>query len=227
MNAEPLVSLTFKTMAWDRYPNTDIYYRSDNEEQKIELRKMIRSRPYDYTGPTSLVFYTKEKGPEGQTVMLPVASVDFSQDTKDPLILFIKNPDTEDKRRFITWLIDDNADNFPYGSYQIFNLSKEQLRGRIGDQPFTLKKSGASTIVELSGEKRSIMTVIQIIWEGKWKTASRANWSYRPNQRNLVFILSSDNPNYSFFDMKIVPETERKSGIDVTLVPESNREDNS
>lgn len=226
LGEEPLVSLSFKTMAWDRYPDADIYFRSDNKEQKIELLKMVRSRPYKYYGPATLVFYTKESGPEGQTINSPVASATFKQHTKDPLILFIKNPNPEDKRRYINWLIDDNTDDFPYGSYQVFNLSKEQLRGRIDEEVFQLDRSGSHTIVQLSGDKRNVMAIIQVIWEGKWENASRSVWTYKPNQRNLVFILSSDNPNYSFFDMKIVPETERKTGLDVTLVPESSREDN-
>lgn len=205
---EETVNVNFRAFCWDRVDDNIIYYRDGSKEVRVRLPWMKRTEELHYQGQPVLQFYQKHKNTEGQWEKVPVAKVDFSQPGIDsPLILFyeMKGAGSE---KFGARVLNDDKENFPFGSYRVVNLTPANIRGHIGNDLFTLQPGETATVTpkKLISNDRNVVVQMQAPVNGQYKTVSESVWTHHKDGRTMCFLIESGDKSREYFKINVISE---------------------
>lgn len=184
----PELIIDFTVLAWDRNDDA-LFFESLGQENEVYLPTQYRSEEFRYVGNNPLTFYRPEKGPEGEDIRVPMATVTLDPSVKRVLLLFLKNPDGADLPLRVIPL-DDGLNGFPVRSYRFFNLSNELVGLKLNEHKAILEKH-QDAIIELDDGEALIQMGIYANRGGELKDVLNARWPHRGNTRYLVFIIES------------------------------------
>tara|TARA_R100000027_G_scaffold53229_1_gene42060 strand:- start:51819 stop:52571 length:753 start_codon:yes stop_codon:yes gene_type:complete len=207
---EETVNVTFRAFTWDRVNDNIIYYRDGSEEVRLRLPWMKRSEVLRYEGPPVLQFYQKRKNKKGEWIQNPVASVDFSQSTiESPLLLFYLEKGNG-SAKFGARILNDDMEDFPFGSYRVVNLTPASIRGHIGNDVFSLKPGQSTTVTpkKLISNDRNVVVEIQTPVDGEYKSVSESVWTYHPDGRTICFLIENGQKGRDYFKINVMSEFE-------------------
>jgi len=132
--------ISFRTIGGDTAPS-GIYYEMNKQDVPVAATPDIRSQPYDYNGPSPLVFYTIQKGADGRMNHVPVASIDLLNAGTYPLFFFFKSPSTSGQYSIIT--MKEDAVSFPESTFRIVNFSKCPVEVTLGKESVKVPAGGS------------------------------------------------------------------------------------
>ena len=164
-----------------------LYYDSAGESVPLRLSRAYVTSGYSYVGPSPLVFYRIERNEQGETFKIPVTSVEI-QDGWEEVLLFFVRSGTGDDWSYSVFAIDNSESAFPPGSYRLYNMLNEPVRGAIGEGTFQI--SAHDNILVTPGAERSerLNVVFGRSVEGQWQRDIQTVWFYRPEKRIIGFI---------------------------------------
>jgi hypothetical protein len=191
----PMYNVDFTCLPWEGTPLPQgVFYESDGEVHPVKFQRVRRTALMTYHGPSPLVFFRQETGPEGETIRIPVARADLSSGIERPLLLFVLRPE-QPPGTFSVVVLDDRPEAFPAGSYKIINLNPAPLYCQVGDEKSELGPMSRWTVVPEAADGSGVVntTVVRPLDGGDYKLVYRAQWPLNARMRTLVFLFPSQN----------------------------------
>lgn len=183
----------FQAIAGDQAIIRTLWYPLGSEKQTIVATTAMRSRDYAYDKGEHITFYGDRRDAEG--VPIPEAIVKIPEGASRLLFIFSKlSEPNEFGLTYQVHAIEDDTQQFPFGSFQFINASTKDAGVDIGGNKFLLKK-GASKNVKVKPPEQGdiwINVVAHNPEDMTWSPFYSNGWSHRDNLRTLVFII--DNP---------------------------------
>ncbi|GHC10142.1 hypothetical protein [Cerasicoccus arenae] len=197
----------FSVLPWKGMaPPKGIFYDNDGVVTELRFQRVRRSPVYQYSGPSSLVFFKQELAEDGSTVRVPVAQADLTTDISRPLLLFaIRQGKNNSQSGFGVVVLDDRPEHFTGGSYLLFNLCSHELFCKVGDDVRTLQPRG-KWMTHPATENSPVDAIVMVKEEQGTEQVYRAQWPVQPNQRTLVFFFPSKNSGESAVDTFVVSD---------------------
>ncbi|WP_309396347.1 hypothetical protein [Cerasicoccus maritimus] len=188
---EPNVSIQFTTLSWDATVIKDLKFESDGEVESVSIYKRGFSIPQMYHGPRNMRFFREVIDPAtGATLRKTIAQVNIPESTKELLLIF-KQSGQGANERYQIFPIKRDRNNFPRGSYQIFNLSDYHISGKIDEQLFQIDTQ-RSQIIKLPLQKTTTIDVKFARNENDaWSLAYSSLWAHKANNRVNIFIFNT------------------------------------
>jgi len=202
-----VVNIDFSCMSWDGFTDEEVFYRNGNDWEVLRMPPLKRSEKFDYQGKPSLVLYTERPNQEGQLTKVPFGSVNIDVAMKEVLLVFVANRGNEsEKRPYSVFAIEDSKDNFPFGSYKIYNFTNVDFAGIIDSEKFTLPPRQSTVVKPGIGERKNVEVRFFNNKSQKWQSWRETVWTYEPDLRLLVLITPSARGNRPGYELKTVVE---------------------
>lgn len=203
----PQYSIDFTVLPWQGMkPPKGIFYETDGAVVELRFQQVRRSPVYSYQGPSPLVFFRQEINEDGEIVSVAVAQVDLTKGSGRSLLLFAMRPGNADTGPDIgVVVLDDSPEFFKAGSYYLFNLCKEELYCKVGENMHALAPR-ESWMVRPESDKKSVDAVVMIHGEKGTEQIYRAQWPMKLNQRVLVFFYPSSNNGNAAVDTFVIAD---------------------
>lgn len=167
------------------------------------LHPAARSEPISVpTGSDSLRLVTNDRrDAEGNPLTLPLRPADG---IKKPLLILLPDPKADSGLR--TLIIEDDQGDFGWGTFRLINVTAHPLAFRWDKKGQELKPGWKATDIEPGGKPRN-MEVFLYDKKDLENPLYRAVWEYRPDMRQLVFVVPSQDASMGPYQFKFVPET--------------------
>jgi hypothetical protein len=146
---------------------------------------------------------TDKTGADGKPV---TAEIKIPADCERPLVLIM--PDTKHPTGLRTFVIEDSAGRFPWGTLRLINATGKPLMTQIEKTVTQLPASWNPVDIKPGGETRNVG--VQTAAKDNPKTILySAVWEHDPDLRKLVFILPAADPKNPGLQYKIIPENRK------------------
>lgn len=178
---------SYRVTLFGKWEGDELFSKQKSEYLPVNPAKSSYTRRIQYSGD-SIVLYKKGVSEEGEEIYLAALSVNVPADIIEPLmILAWDNTNMKPYGKVIEF----SPRKFPYGTYQIVNLSNFQLGGHIGEKANHVhcmpgKSQIASFDIE-NGEAAPIVFYTQI--DGKTQKVFGSITIHRDRKRS-VFLMS-------------------------------------
>tara|TARA_B110000305_G_C19327228_1_gene582086 strand:+ start:441 stop:929 length:489 start_codon:yes stop_codon:yes gene_type:complete len=107
-----------------------LYYLKNNRPINIRVNNLFHSPVYKYSGLNTLSFYTK--GENGKHLLKGKANID--QNLKNACVFFYQESSENNSPKYKTIAFENSAEKYPAGSYRFYNLTKETVAIKIGEE---------------------------------------------------------------------------------------------
>ncbi|WP_309379811.1 hypothetical protein [Cerasicoccus frondis] len=189
--AEPNVSIQFTTLSWDASMIKDLKFESEGEVDSVSIYQRGFSIPQTYVGPRTMRFFREVTDPAtGEPLRNIVAQVNIPENVRELLLIFKQN-DQGSKEHYQIFPINRNRDDFPRGSYQIFNLSDYPISGKIDEQLFQINTQRSQVIKLPLQETATIEVKFARNENDSWSLAYSSLWAHKANNRVNIFIFNT------------------------------------
>lgn len=187
----PNVSIQFTTLSWDTTMIKDLKFESDGEVETVSVYKRGFSIPQTYVGPRTMRFFREVVDPAtGETLRNTIAQINIPEKTRELLLIF-KQTGKGPNEHYQIFPIKRDRNDFPRGSYQIFNLSDYPISGKIDEQLFQVNTQ-RSQIIKLPLQKTTTIEVKFARNENdNWSLAYSSLWAHKANNRVNIFIFNT------------------------------------
>ena len=160
-----------------------LYYRDNNEMLPLALMKGQRSEHFQYSGPPTLVLYTRQQGADGAFEYTPYVETTLASDT-DEVLLFLLH---QDKRHFVH-VLDMSSHVLKPGGLLFFNMTDQPLALKIeGDDPMPIKPFEQAHW-QLSNGKLVQRVTIAAYEKDNWTVVYRRRMVLKSDQRYVGFF---------------------------------------
>lgn len=147
--------------------------------------------------------------PDGKPVTVEIkASAGF----QSPLVLIL--PDAKHPTGFRTFVIEDNASNFQWGTVRFINATGKALLVRLEKTIKTLPVTWTPVDLAPGGATRNVGVQV-VTSEDRDSILYSAIWEHDPEVRELAIIIPGADVRTGAIDFKIIPEDRR------TIAPEA------
>lgn len=148
---------TYRATLFNKWEGGELYTKHKKGYSLLEPARKSYTQSFKYK-ESSIVLFKKGLSEEGEEIYLPALTVSVPPAIIEPLLILAWD---SSKEKPVAKVIEFSPRKFPYGSYQIVNLSKLPLGGYIGEKsnkilckagkeyitPFALKNAEAAPIV--------------------------------------------------------------------------------
>lgn len=174
-------------------------------KELTELHPGKRSKAFEGKAgeaPLQLVALDR-KTPDGKAVSVDIK---LAADMKSPLVLIV--PDPKHATGLRTFVIEDNAGAFAWGTMRMINATGKVLMIRVDKSISPLPNSWNPVDVKPGGDARNVS--VQVAAKDNPKAILySAVWEHDPNLRKLAFILPGSDDRTGAIEFKIIPEDKR------------------
>jgi hypothetical protein len=202
---EKSVKCRFRLYGWDE-SITDLHYNLKGTDVAMVIYQDARSIFYDYSGPEMLTLYRLKTDKDGNVVREPAAQANLATGGSWPLIVVSNYP--AKPGTYQTFVLKDDLNSFPPGSYAFTNFTASIVGGMLGTEPFTLAP-GDNKLVD--GKPKDSGTTLAALFyklSGDKKEALYTNnWAIRPQTRTRVFVRTSQETPTGIVARRLVEST--------------------
>lgn len=184
-------SLEFFTLAWSGQVEGLKYQPTPNENvSDIRVNSRYLNGPYNYYGPSRLVFFEETTSPDGSMVRQPKAYFDTASDTGKVILLFTPNQ----AGSYRVFAININPQNFAAGSYRFINLSPREVAIKLGDDRHVIKSASQEVVLPGFGDRQRFSAQMAApSHESGWELIFSTDWTHQKRKRVLVFFYEDDS----------------------------------
>ncbi|WP_035612549.1 hypothetical protein [Haloferula sp. BvORR071] len=206
----PLQAAALRFLPWDDATAArKLSLKTGTTEVELKgLHPLKRSEPVQAAAPSDgapgpMLVTPDKTGPDGKPAAVEIK---VPADVQSPLVLII--PDAKHPTGLRTFVIEDNAGRFPWGTFRVLNATGKDLFMNFEKKPIALPASWTPVDVKLGGAQRNVGV----------ETVAKANpkailysavWEFDPDLRKLVFILPGGAPAAPTLEYKIIPENRK------------------
>ncbi|MCC5848289.1 MAG: hypothetical protein JJU29_09360 [Verrucomicrobia bacterium] len=167
-----------------------LFWVKGQEWEQVQVPVEFLSTAESYTGPNPITFYREGPPEDGEEApgYVPVAQVRIPANTDEVVILF-----QEREQQIAGTAIPLRAQNFPQGSYMVFNRSGQDVVMSLDGAPATLASGGVQVIRPENRERRPIPVVLQHRRDPENRSLITTTWFYHPERRRFVFLLPEED----------------------------------
>lgn len=134
------------------------------------------------------------------------APITIPADCERPLVLIV--PDPKHASGVRTFVIEDSAGRFPWGTLRMINATGKPLLTEIEKKVTQLPPSWNPVDIKPGGAGRNVG--VQAAFKDDPKTILyTAVWEFDPDLRKLIFVLPSLDPKVPGLEFKIIPENRK------------------
>lgn len=196
------VQQKFRCLALDTPVREPLYTQLEGGDP-VRIYTSSRTPPIQYSGPNPVVFYRETTNALGQKLRVPVGQFTFNGEFEAPLLLFT-NPDNDGTFRITA--IEDSLENTPVGSYRIFNFTRKDIAGMIGEARFHTNAGGEAILqLEQAGRLPVTVKLAEFAEAGPQRLYS-ATWDFTPGFRYLVFIIPTNDRTRGNISIRVVTD---------------------
>jgi hypothetical protein len=170
-----------------------LWYKQGAKKQSFSATLTMRSRDYEYDAGETIVFFGVRIDADGQPIPEAIATV--PSEASRLLLRFTKLTTPDDRGlTYNVYVIADDAQRFPFGSFHFINDSTKDAVVNLGDAKFLLEAGAIKNIKVDPNEQGGILInmVAHNPEDMAWSPFYSNRWGHRDNLRTLVFII--DNP---------------------------------
>ncbi len=204
------LSIQFDCLAWGDANTQGIKYIQDGQAVPLRISRAFRTGPYRYTGPSPIVFFREARNEDGTLKRVPVATVEVSPSQKQVLMLFTHssqgqgNPDDPEPLQVMA--LGDGLEEFPPGSYRVFNLSEHTIGCVLADETFMVEPKQFTTITPAVHDNLDVRIHFSSKVDGQWVPSINTRWLYRQNARRLVFVARDNRTDRPLLKVKTISQ---------------------
>jgi hypothetical protein len=176
----------------------DICYDDPSHHaQPLVFNSFTRSESYEYKGPGKIVFFRQTPAPPTAPDGTPptrelFSTVELPADGDHFLLLFLPDAFAQQNKQPIIYAIDDSTDAFPFGSVRLFNATKNDLAGAVGNDRIPVLPGASQPLPERNG---GAMTVaLAVYFEGKARLSFANSVHFKRGARTLLILVPSLRP---------------------------------
>jgi hypothetical protein len=154
--------------------------------------------------------------PEGRPITLELK---LNPEFKSPLILLL--PDPKHASGLRTFVIEDNSDNFNWGSLRFINATGKELLVRQDKTVKSLPNKWTPVDFKPGGEMRNMAMQVAaredlnaILFSGVWE--------HNPDMRKLIFVIPGTDVRTGPVAFKIIPEDRRALALEASIKSSGN-----
>ena len=188
----------FQAIAGDKAIIRTLWYHSGLEQQTIVATKTMRSVDYAYDAGKNIIFYGERVDQDENPI--PEAVVSIPEGASRLLLLFSElSAPNEQGLTYRVYVIEDDINNFPFGSFHFVNASTKDAGVNIDENKFLLKQ-GATRNVKIEPPKQGDVFINIISHNPEditWSPSYSNGWGHRDNLRTLVFIIDNQQDGLS------------------------------
>ncbi len=142
-----------------------------------------------YTGPNPIRFYRQAPPEEGgqEPRYVPVTQVLIPQDADQVILLF-----TESAQRLFATAVPLLEQNFPRGSYMVFNQSGRGLVMILEEKPMILPAGAVQVVIPDNRDRGPVPVVLRFTQDGDNSSLITSTWFHHPERRRLVFLFQAE-----------------------------------
>lgn len=197
-------------LAWDqRIAERSLDVRIGEDTEVIEgLHHLRRSKPIriarpDPEFPEGKVPVLADSGaiPGEEMTFLPLR---IPMGVEQPLVLLI--PSSESPLGLQARIVEDDPNEFPWGSFRIFNTSKRELLLVTKNQQLRLPGGWEPVPFELSAEENEAVVIALEDSNDDFKILYTSIWMPDPRTRRLVMIVPSEDSRLGVIALRVIPE---------------------
>jgi hypothetical protein len=177
---------TFRATLFGTWEGYDLYTRKKTDFLPLKPARSSYTKRLPYRGD-SIVLYKKEVSEEGEEIYPVALTVPVPAGLSEPLMILAWDREEEHP---VAKLIEFSPREFPYGTYQVVNLSKYELAGTIRDKTNRIRcQPGESRLVSFdikSGERAPIVFYAKI--EGEVRKVFGSICIHRERKRSIFLM---------------------------------------
>ncbi len=205
--AQPLAAFPLRILAW----NEEIAARklaivdAKGSMPVDAMHPAKRTKTYQVTtaGKPAWIQALDKTDKEGK----PTASeIKIPEGTKHPLLLLL--PDDRAATGLRLFVLDDDAANFPWGSFRFINASGKKLAFVFEKNAVTLPASWEPVLANPGGNNRNLEAQI-FFFDQPASPVYSAVWEHQQDVRTLVFLVPGEDPRLGPVALKMIPEDRR------------------
>ncbi len=202
-------NIEVRFLAWDsEIAARRLTVQIEDNPTRIEgLHHLRRSRkivlpPPDPDAETPLISIAEEQ--PGSIDPPEVLPLDLPSSIRRPLVLILPADNQPLGLRLL--VIEDDTDDFQWGSFRIFNTSRKELFLATRDQQVELPPGWEPTDFKLSGaSNESVLIALEDANEG-FKIIYSSIWIADPETRRIILIVPSTDSRLGAVSLRVIPE---------------------
>jgi hypothetical protein len=207
----PLLAASLRFLPWDDATAArKLSIKTGTTEIELRgLHPLKRSDAVQVAAPTDggggPLLVAKDKGEATLEIKVPA-------DLQSPLVLII--PDPKHATGLRTFVIEDNAGRFPWGTFRVMNATGRDLLMLFEKKKqVSLPPSWNPVDVKLGGAQRNVG--VETVAKSDIKSLLySAVWEFDPDLRKLIFILPGGTPQAPTLEYKIIPENRKVAAME-------------
>jgi hypothetical protein len=164
-------------------PDLLLYYRNKDEMLPLALMKGQRTEIFSYSGPSTLLLYTRQQGADGEFEYQPYVETTLAEGT-DEVLLFLLH---EEARHFMH-VLDMSSHALKPGGLLFFNMTNQPIALKIGgDNPLPVKPFKQASWQFSKGKLIQSVTIAAYD-EDNWTVVYRRRMVLKTDQRYVGFF---------------------------------------
>lgn len=131
----------YRVTLFNAWEGPELFVRVKKSYERLEAFRMAYTKPFRYSTDQPIIFYVKVVTEDGEEDYQPFLKIPVPPMVLQPMLVLHWN---EKDAKGGGKVVEFSPRKFPYGSYQVVNLSHARIAGYIGDQKkkFSCKAGG-------------------------------------------------------------------------------------
>jgi len=197
-----------RLLAWNEEQPQPLYVQTDAENfELLDLRSNRRSPRYDLNSAREVRIFTDGVDPEGNPIKVPVSKIPVPEGIREPLVILFARAGGE-KPEYVGMVVEDGEESFPFGSYRLINFSPFPVVFELDGTAHSLSPRETALAKPDLNERVNIPVRVLTRIDGEPRLIRQTLWRHEPDQRMLVFILKSQDPQRGDLLLRTIVERE-------------------
>lgn len=194
---EPL-AINFSAISLGQPLREPLWLVTENQQIPLSIHNRRRSENIEYVGPNPMVFHRKLETEDG-TEWEVVTEVEIASTLSQPLIFFMERDEG-----YRTAVIEDSFDHYPPGSYRFYNLTDDELMGRLGNEQVRMLPRQTISLLNPFHDDGKVPVRFVVREPGGYSPIYAADWNHYESFRYLIFIATRQSGDTGPIQFRII-----------------------